>query len=190
MLRTTEIDGTTWYVAIDLLVALECNPRVTKLCKAIINNVGRNHVCVVPLHDSINRIQATTLISEMALVYALQRSRKPQVKQLAKELGLSLNILVSPIETDTIRIIAAAFAHLKPIEQFFLNGYRIDLYFPAERIAVECDELHHKDNQVADQERELEIKAALKCTFIRYSPCEPGFNIGETINQIMRTIHG
>lgn len=184
-MRTVQIADQTWYVANDLLVELNCNPKVTKLIQAITTNLGSNHVCTVPLCDSIGRTQATTLISEMALVYALQRSRKPQAKQIAAEIGLSLTLVVSPIETETIRVIEAAFKHLNPIRQFFVCGYRIDLYFPQQRVAVECDETHHNQSRVADKERQLAITASLDCRFVRYQPQAPGFNVGAVINELI-----
>ena len=77
----------------------------------------------------------------------------------------------------------------KTIEQFVVGDYRIDLYFPDERIAIECDE----DNHIRyknDPEREAFIIQILHCSFLRFNPDEPGFNIGEVIAILIDKIYG
>ena len=74
--------------------------------------------------------------------------------------------------------------------QFSVDVYRIDLYFPYYKLAIECDEmnhneLHHKEKDVI---RELNIKKQLQCTFIRYKPYSKDFNIFEVINDIYQHI--
>ena len=32
--------------------------------------------------------------------------------------------------------------------QFSIGSYRIDLYFPEHKLAIECDEHDHKDRQI------------------------------------------
>ena len=39
------------------------------------------------------------------------------------------------------------------IEQYHVDGYRIDLYFPEYKLAIECDEFGHRDRDL-----EYEIK--------------------------------
>ena len=63
------------------------------------------------------------------------------------------------------------------------------MYFPKYKLAVECDENNHQSYEVLDEKlRELYIKERLKCTFLRFNPDEPEFNIGEPINKILSHI--
>lgn len=189
-MRTILIEGDRWFVARDVMTALHCTTKVTELEISIRTNLGEQYVVSYPVKDTIGRRQLTLLLSEKALKYVLQRSRKAAAKDLARELGLELDIMQSPIETETIRVIEAAFSHLNPVDQFFVDGYRIDLYFPTQRVAVECDETHHNKtvNREADEERRLKITNILGCSWVRYAPHEPGFNIGKVINQLIQKL--
>ena len=96
----------------------------------------------------------------------------------------------SPIET------AAIDAHSSVSISWYTNApnwlytYRIDLYFPKHKIAVECDEFGHKyrDPQY-EMERENYIKEELECVFIRFNPDDPVFNIFVVINKLIRLIY-
>ena len=58
------------------------------------------------------------------------------------------------------------------------------------KIAIECDEHGHKRYHLeAEREREQFIKQQLRCTFVRYNPDAPGFNIGDVIQQIIKLIY-
>ena len=46
-----------------------------------------------------------------------------------------------------------AFKGEEMIEQYHVDGYRIDLYFPEYKLAIECDEFGHRDRDL-----EYEIK--------------------------------
>ena len=187
MVRTVLLDGERWFVGTDVLKALNYSQSVTGITQAVVTNLGSQHVRSHPVPDKIGRNQLTLLLSEKALKYTLQQSRKPKAKALAMELNLDLDIMQSPIETETIRIIQAAFKTYNPIDQFFVAGYRIDLYFPKERIAVECDEPHHNTpaQQAEDADRCLQITELLGCKWVRYNPTTPNFNIGDVISTIL-----
>lgn len=99
-------------------------------------------------------------------------------------------ILRTHPETEIIKTIQLAFSHFPSFTQFFISGYRIDLYFPDHRIAVECDEKGHKDyNGEKEIKRQDTITKLLGCKFIRFNPDSPKFNIGKVINKIMLTLY-
>lgn len=57
------------------------------------------------------------------------------------------------------------------LQHYVLEAYRIELYFPEYKLAVEVDEKGHKDrNEHKENERESAIKERLGCTFIRINP--------------------
>ncbi len=111
---------------------------------------------------------------------------------VAKKLGVSIsNEIDVTKEQKTIRQIRKALKHLQTIEQLRVGPYYIDLYFPDYRIAVECDENgHRRYSQDIERKRQNYIERTLNCTFVRYNPDGPNFNICDVINQIIQLIYG
>jgi very-short-patch-repair endonuclease len=94
-------------------------------------------------------------------------------------------------EQQTIGQIARAFAHLRVVRQYKVPPYTIDLYFPDQGVAVECDEHGHRGwdyDPESEAQRQRHIEQALGCTFVRYNPDAPNFHIGDVINEIMLAI--
>ena len=115
----------------------------------------------------------------------------PHIARLFSEsFGLNLNVLQVSKEQHTIGSIRTAFSHLESECQFAIGSYRIDLYFPVIKIAVECDERDHRDRDpIAEKEREEYIKHQLNCRFIRFNPDCKNFDIFDVINKIMMLIY-
>lgn len=68
--------------------------------------------------------------------------------------------------------------------------YRIDLYFPKYKLAIECDEFGHSDRPEGyDETRQEYIKNELNCRFIRYNPDSDNFSIFNVINNIINYIY-
>ena len=51
-------------------------------------------------------------------------------------------------EADIIYIIQKVFEGISMKRQFSIGSYRIDLYFPENNYAIECDEHNHKDRDI------------------------------------------
>ncbi len=109
--------------------------------------------------------------------------------EISKELEFNIydNAIVK-IETETINFIKKCFSNEETITQYSILNYRIDLYFPKYKLAIECDEKEHKNKIEEDIKRENEIKSILNCTFIRYKPEEKDFCISYVINSIYQHI--
>ena len=121
----------------------------------------------------------------------LSKTRKTELFDFTNKINIDVNTYIyACIEADTIKCILCAFKTETMIEQYNVNSYRIDLYFPEYKLAVECDELHHQTNKnnIKDKQREEEIKKLINCTFIRYNPFDKNFNIFVLINQIYKFI--
>ena len=74
--------------------------------------------------------------------------------------------------------------------QFNIDGYRIDLYFPGHKLAIECDEFDHADKDIeCEVNRQKHIEEKLGCTFIRYNPDAKRFDLFEVINRIIPAIY-
>ena len=62
-------------------------------------------------------------------------------EKIAKAFGMTvLDNHVIPVETETIAYLLDVFRPLNMVPQYRVLGYRIDLYFPDQKVAVECDE--------------------------------------------------
>lgn len=75
------------------------------------------------------------------------------------------------------------------IELIAIGCYRIDLYFPKYKIAVECDEHGHVDRDTAKEHKRQEfITEQLGCRWIRFDSHVQGFCILRIANRIMRLL--
>ena len=119
------------------------------------------------------------------------KSRKLQVLELAKALGINIHKqkFLSK-EQETISIIMQVFKGIKMIDQYTVDNYRIDLYFPKHKLAVECDEFGHNDRDVNyEVTRQKYIEAKLRCQFIRFNPDAKDFKMENVLNEIFRFIY-
>ena len=93
-------------------------------------------------------------------------------------------------ERETLSYILTAFKGQEMKEQYTVDGYRIDLYFPTHKLAIECDEFGHKDRDIGyEVTRQKYIETKLGCTFIRYNPDDKDFDIFSVMNSIMKYIY-
>ena len=130
------------------------------------------------------------LLTNKGLKKFLCISRSPESSQLAKFFNIDVNeTKVTPIESTTIKIIQDTFNGEEMHFQYWVDKYRVDLYFPKYRIAIECDENGHSDRDLKyELQREEHIKEKLNCTFVRYNPDSINFNISYVLNSIFRII--
>jgi very-short-patch-repair endonuclease len=85
--------------------------------------------------------------------------------------------------------VAKALRHTCVVMQHSVGPYRVDMYLPEYRIAVECDEYGHPAyNQEDDATRQAYITEALQCTWIRYDPYDADFDIFKLIGDIVERI--
>ena len=60
--------------------------------------------------------------------------------------------------------------------QHYVLGYRIDLYVPKYKVAIEVNELGHCTRNIkSDIEKQSKIKKELGCKFIRIDPSRENF---------------
>lgn len=96
----------------------------------------------------------------------------------------------SSAESVTLDIIEASLSGLAVCEkQYYFNPYKIDMYLPEFRIAIECDEFEHKERNSFDEElRQEYLEEKLSCVFIRYNPNQSNFNLGKVINRVLMIV--
>ena len=82
-----------------------------------------------------------------------------------------------------------AFKGEKMCEQYNVDGYRIDFYLPENKLALECDELGHRERDIEyEVKRQKHIKEKLGYKFIKYNPDAEDFNLFKVINRIFLEI--
>jgi very-short-patch-repair endonuclease len=83
-----------------------------------------------------------------------------------------VNIAMS-IENSTIGFITNAFQGLVDMKrQQIIDKYRVDLYFPAYKLIIECDEDNHRDRNPEDEKAREEFLVSLGNTIIRFNPSD------------------
>ncbi len=95
------------------------------------------------------------------------------------------------IESDISKCILTTFHGHIMVHQYRIEEFKIDLYFPEYKLAIECDEHNHvsyKNNK--DSERQLIITQKLGCKFIRFNPNKKDFNVFILLNDIHMHIQG
>ena len=82
-----------------------------------------------------------------------------------------------------------AFLHVDVEFQYVVGSYRIDMYFPQHKLAVECDENGHR-RYCPERERERHdfITDQLQCRWVRYDPYSQDFDVFLLINTIMKEL--
>lgn len=132
-------------------------------------------------------------LSTKGVVSLLTRSIKTDeevIREFSRvlKIDLSCNTTITK-EEETIGAIVKALREIEPLKrQYRVGQYRIDLYFPRLKLAVECDEYDHRDRD-ADLERTREeyIKSALSCEFFRFNPDDKRFNVFVMLGRLLKT---
>ena len=92
-------------------------------------------------------------------------------------------------EEEIVQQLSTAFSRFGPIKQFRIGSYRIDLYLSKLKVAVECDEHGHVGySQLHEEQRQAFIQTQLGCTFVRFDPYAPGFDVMEQVARILERL--
>ena len=93
------------------------------------------------------------------------------------------------IENQTIGFIENSFKGvIECRRQYPIGSYRIDLYFPAYHLAVECDEHNHADRDPDSEKIREEYILAQGNQLIRYNPNAPQFDLSNVLRDIHKVI--
>ena len=125
------------------------------------------------------------------VVFTLNSSHVSNTHQssVLKIFGLDESAMSSVCIPNTEKNIMEHISRSIPLEvyaQFPIGRYKLDLYFPGNKIAVECDEFGHGgyDNE-KDDLRTTFVSNQLNCTWVRFDPYEDGFSIFEVVGRIV-----
>ena len=136
-------------------------------------------------------MQLLNYLTYDGVCYILTKSKKSVIIEVAKDFQINIKtITYSCIEAETTNIIKKTFNGEEILDQYNVNGYKLDLYFPKYNLAIECDERLHLQlqHQLYDIGREEYIKSQIGCSFIRYNPDAKDFDIYQLLNDIFKHI--
>lgn len=136
-------------------------------------------------------MQEMTFLTLSGVRRMLTKNRSLQAPDIARGFGMDLAAThYSCDEQCTIGFLARAFEDFRMVHQFRCQQYYIDLYFPDQRVAVECDEesTHGAARAERDWTRQVVIEQTLKCKFVRYRPQRSGFNQADVVKEVLRAM--
>lgn len=120
--------------------------------------------------DCRGALQKTTFLTFNSVRRLLAKSRKPAAADLAKMFGMVVheNHYVC-VEAAALNFLSKALKGMKMWPQFSVEQYRVDLYFPKHKLAVECDEegAHGPGRVSQDRERQQYSEEKLSCTVVK-----------------------
>jgi very-short-patch-repair endonuclease len=178
------INNETWFLAGDIAKALNIR-NVSDMVKGA--NIKENEKNIFP-NKKKGCERNKLFVTRLGLKKLLANSKKANAAQLSESLGLEMSIYTK-VEASHIGNIRKAFKDILSIDEYAVERYNVDLYFPSLNLVIECDQNNHNHyNRQTEKERENYIKDKLGCTFIRFNPDEPGFMIGDVIYKISKFI--
>ena len=126
------------------------------------------------------------LISKNTVKKIIHQSHGHNIIELTEM--LNINIFDDKLlrkETICVSQIIKVFNKERYKTQKPIGKYKIDLYFPDYKLAIECDEYNHKNrDKNYEKKRQEYIEKKLGCRFIRFDPDNSKFNILDVISQI------
>ena len=186
-IRMINIESEIYYCAIDIGLKIEL-----KEIRTSIRSFDDSKKKTLFVKTKVGN-RKTSFLSFLGCIELLIKSRSILSQESLFCIGIHKieSIKIVSIESKTIRFIKRCFRDEEMIQQFCVGSYRIDLYFPKYKIAVECDEKsnHTSFKQLQkDQERQDFIESELGCTFIRYRPEENEMELADAIYRIQEII--
>ena len=191
------LDGTPWFRGNDVALVLGYSrPR-----SAIRDNVDEDdrrqfcEVCSSALAVGVDRNDMNSIyINEAGVRRLAIKSQEPQASELAKQLGIKEETRYLRKEIEIVGFIQEMLTQVMiPFEfQKSVATYRIDLYLPTLKLAIEIDENNHADRDSSyEQTRQERIEEELGCKFLRINPDAPDFKLSSCVGRITREmIHG
>lgn len=140
--------------------------------------------------DSNGGPQKTLMLTAEGLRRLVCKSRSSKADILAKEIGMEIHSnRFTPQETETMIFLKKSFVGIDMVPQYSCGPYRIDMYLPGYKLAIECDEGSHCGNRLLmDKSREVFIVDKLGCKFIRYRPGDSDFDLATVVGQCFKWI--
>lgn len=133
----------------------------------VISKFDRTKKVKCDIVDNHGRTQQTTVLTEKGLWHIIRYSRTINAEKIRQMINHKLGFMHSPMELDFINNIMKVFPDEIFETQKTVLGYRIDLYMPTYKLAIEYDEEHHRYQTAEDNIRQERIVEILGCTVLR-----------------------
>jgi len=130
-------------------------------------------------------------INKEGLTTLLMNSERPNVDKIAEQFDITTLYRYKRKEIEIIDELGIFFDEMEYEykTQYYVDNYKIDMYIPFCKLAIEIDEFNHNDrNEVDETIRENYIKNKLNCKFIRVNPDDKNFNIFQLVAKIVKHI--
>jgi very-short-patch-repair endonuclease len=188
------LDGTPWFKGKDVAMLLGYKD-TTQAIRVNVGDDDKRQLCEVcssalAVGAQPNEMQ-TMYINEAGVRRLVMKSQKPQASELAKQLGIKEETRYVRKEIEIVGFIQELLTEMMvPFEfQKRVASYRIDLYLPSQKLAIEIDENNHADRDPSyEQEREKSIQEELGCKFLRINPDASDFKLSSCVGRVMREI--
>ena len=174
------IDDTVWFRGKDVAKALGYKDTA----QAVRDNVGKTDKhelrILVPTESLTYHQRLTFYINVNGFQDLLFKCEKPQAVEIANKLDIRHTTLYVRKEIEIVTHIQVFLTTLNiPFEfQKTVGTYRVDLYIPTKRLAIEIDEHGHSNRgSTYEKKREEYIRKQLSCQFLRFNPDVKDFNI-------------
>ena len=93
------------------------------------------------------------------------------------------------IENQTVGFIENAFNGVIDVKrQYIMDKYKVDLYFPSYKLAIECDEYNHNNRNQTDEKTRENYILSLGNTIIRYNPNSDNFDLSFVLREINKIL--
>jgi very-short-patch-repair endonuclease len=188
------LDGTPWFRGNDVAIILGYS-RPRNAIKDHVDEDDRRQLCEVCSSAQAGGVQPNDMkaiyINESGVKRLVVKSQKPQASELAKMLGIKEETRYLRKEIEIVSFVQDILTQMMiPFEfQKRVANYRIDLYLPSQKLAIEIDENNHADRDPSyEQAREECVREELGCEFLRINPDASDFKLSSCVGRIMREI--
>ena len=185
------VDGAPWFKAKEVTKRLG----YSNTTEAIKDHVGVNRkkkLAELVQSDTHTYHERNTIyINHDGLKSLVLKSQKPEAISFAKHLGIRVDTKYIRKEIEIVSFLQQFLTSLQiPFEfQKTVGPYRVDVYLPQQKIAVEIDEFGHKDRDTSyEKAREVFIRGELKCEVLRVNPDDTGFSLATFIANVTRML--
>ena len=186
------VGGAAWFRAADV-----CRRLGYKNCSQAVNkHVRPGHK--LPLSEldagscSGTDPPNSTYIDLEGVKALLFNTRLPQADRMVEELGLEQQMRYLPKETELVQFFQELLTQLCVSFEFqkHVAGFRIDLYLPEQKLAIEIDEYGHTGyDAAAECWRTEQVKKILGCTFLRFNPDHPNFRLASCVALLVAALY-
>ena len=151
------INEKPWTHTREVCKALEYNQKIAHVIKAHVS--PENYAHKYQLSEFVSEMNFMDwpkdsrkddyYVNEERMIEVLVSSQQPLAKELAEYMGIKIiGHKYFRKEAGTIYTIQKVFEGISMKRQFNIGSYRIDLYVPELKLAIECDEHDHKDRDI------------------------------------------